>query len=69
MRDSMGGFSFTFWLVILAAALGLIWFFRSLLKATNSERRFIGREHLEERYARGEISRQEYLQKKRELEG
>lgn len=68
-RNSMGAFGFIFWFIILAAALGAIWFFHSLLEARNRARRFIGRELLDERYARGEINHEDYLQKKQDLEG
>ena len=66
------GFGFIFWLLILAAIIaGVVWFVRSQPLAGSQwrERRSsAGLEVLEERYARGEISREEYLQKKRDIE-
>jgi putative membrane protein len=66
---SMGGVGFIFWLLILAAVIaGVVWFVRSQPLA-GRDRRLTGLEVLEERYARGEINREEYLQKKRDLTG
>ena len=63
----MGGFGFIFWLVILAAIIAsIVWFVRSQPLA-GSQRRSTSLEVLEERYARGEINREEYLQKKRDI--
>ena len=63
----MGGFGFVFWLVILAVIIaGVVWFVRSQPLATR-KRRSTSLELLEERYARGEINREEYLQKKRDI--
>ena len=64
------GFGFILWLLILAAIIGgAVWLFRSQPVAGSrlQERRSPGLEVLEERYARGEISREEYLQKKRDI--
>jgi len=65
------GFGFIFWLVILALIFaGVVWFLRSQ-SAPGSQRsrdpRSSGLDVLEERYARGEIDRDEYLQKKRDM--
>jgi putative membrane protein len=61
------GFGFVFWLVIVAAIIALVvWFSRSRPLGIG-ERRSTGLEVLEQRYARGEISREEYLQKKRDI--
>ncbi len=61
------GFGFIFWLLILAAIIaGIVWFARSQAQTGSSKRRS-GLDVLEERYARGEINREEYLQKKRDL--
>jgi putative membrane protein len=63
----MGGFGFIFWLLILAAIIaGVVWFVRSQPLA-GSRRRSTSLEVLEERYAHGEINREEYLQKKRDI--
>jgi putative membrane protein len=71
---AMGGFGFVFWLVILAAVIAaVVWFARSSpsdhhgLAPPPPERRSRGLEALDERYARGEITREEYLQKKRDI--
>ena len=65
------GFGFIFWLVILSVIIaGVVWFVRSQTLAGSQrslERRSPGLEALEERYARGEINREEYLQKKRDI--
>jgi putative membrane protein len=64
------GFGFTFWLVILAGVIGgVLWFVRSqpLAGSRSPERRSPALENLEEHYARGEIGREEYLQKKRDI--
>lgn len=59
------------WLVIAAVVIALVvWLVRSSTHAgtrTIAERRSAGLELLEERYARGEINREEYLQKKRDI--
>ena len=68
--DGMG-FGFIVWLVILAAIIaGAVWFVRAQSRASSQkllERRSPALEVLEERYARGEINREEYLQKKRDI--
>jgi putative membrane protein len=62
---SMGGFGFILWLVILALIIaGVVWFVRS---QPIGQRRSMGLDMLEERYARGEITRDEYLQMKRDI--
>ena len=64
MRDWEQGFDLIFWLVILGAIItGVVWFLRS--KPLNQ--RGSSLEVLEERYAHGEINREEYLQKKRDI--
>jgi putative membrane protein len=64
------GLGFLFWFAILAAIIAaLMWFLRSQhgSRASLLERRSDSLQILEERYARGEIDRDEYLQKKRDL--
>lgn len=62
------------WLVILVAIVGGgVWFFQRLQQQQPGQSpqlpaaRSRGLDVLEERYARGEIEREEYLQKKRDL--
>jgi putative membrane protein len=72
MMDGLGmGFGFIFWLVILAVVVaGIVWFVRSQQYNQRSpERRSTALDVLEERYARGDITREEYLQKKRDITG
>jgi putative membrane protein len=63
------------WLIILALAVAaVVWFVRSTsAHATTHLPHNVGRprglEVLEERYARGEINREEYLQKKSDIVG
>ena len=47
-----------FWLLILIGVIGVLWFFSSLRKTGDRAHQL-----LEERYARGEIDREEDLQK------
>jgi len=73
-----GGYGFglihmIFWVVILIAIVaGVVWLVRSMV-GTNAPqagvRRSAGLDVLEERYARGEINRDEYLQKKQDILG
>ncbi|MGA7455036.1 MAG: SHOCT domain-containing protein [Rhodoplanes sp.] len=62
-----------FWpLVLVALVAGVIWFVRSSSSAgagSQLPRHSSGLDILEERYARGEINRDEYLQKKQEISG
>jgi len=61
------------WLVFLVAIVGgVVWFFRRSQQQQGQPpqlptARSRGLDVLEERYARGEIEREEYLQKKRDL--
>lgn len=61
----------TWLLVLVAVVVAVIWLIRSISGAGRQEpfrpRRPGGLDILEERYARGEIERDEYLQKKRDL--
>ena len=62
-----------FWLVVIVAVIALVtWFVRSPARSEatrREERRSRGLEILDERYARGEIGRDEYLAKRRDLIG
>lgn len=61
------------WVVVLIAIIaGAIWLVRSLAGTGGSTARLqrsTGLDVLEERYARGEINRDEYLQKKKDIGG
>jgi putative membrane protein len=64
------GLGFIFWLVVLAAVIAaVVWFVRSQQGNRSGllERRSDSLQILEQRYARGEIDRNEYLQKKRDI--
>jgi putative membrane protein len=68
----MGGFGWVLWIAILVAIIAaLVWLIRSQPLANSSrspaEGRSPGVDVLEERYARGEINREEYLQKKKDI--
>ena len=69
-----GAFGMIIWpLVLIALVIGVIWYVRSPSYAGAGRlrlpRRASGLAILEERYARGEIDRDEYLQKKSEISG
>jgi len=76
-----GGYAFglihmIFWVVVLIAlVVAVVWLVRSMMTggpAAGSHsplRRSPGLDVLEERYARGEINRDEYLEKKRDIQG
>lgn len=61
------------WLVILVAIIvGVVWLVRSLVMSDGRNampRHSAGLDVLEERYARGEIKRDECLEKKRDIAG
>jgi putative membrane protein len=68
-----GGFMIFWSLVLVALVAGVIWFLRSRSYAGPGRgelpRRSSGLDILEERYGRGEINREEFLQKKQEMGG
>lgn len=70
-----GSFGMIIWIVILVAVVALVvWLVRSVAAPTAHhlppwERRSPGLDVLEERYARGEIKRDEYLEKRRDILG
>jgi putative membrane protein len=61
-----GGFMWIFWILIIAA---LIWFVVIAMRdrKVTSERNGSALDILRERYARGEIDREEFEQKKKDL--
>lgn len=69
-----GPLNMIIWLLILALIIGgIVWFARTTMQRTEaaqlSPRRPPGLDVLEERYARGEINRDEYLQKRKDISG
>ena len=76
----MGGYGYGFglfhmfiWVIVLIAIIaGVVWLVRTVTPSSVHQsfgRRSPGLDVLEERYAKGEIQRDEYLQKKRDLGG
>lgn len=64
-----GGFTMLFWLVLLVLGIAAVsWFFRRPSYFPQTGSRSTGLDVLEERYARGEIDRDEYLQKKGDIQ-
>lgn len=67
-----GAIHMVFWAVVLIAVVGaIVYFVRTMAPGMrgSSAPRSAGLSVLEERYARGEINRDEYLQKKGDLLG
>ncbi len=69
-----GAFGMIIWpLVLIALVVGVIWYFRSLSYAGAGRlelpRHSSGLDILNERFARGDIDRDEYLQKKKDISG
>ena len=63
-----------FWILVLALIIaGIVWLVRSVPRQAGSQmltqHRLTGLDILEQRYARGEINREEYLQKKQDMSG
>ena len=75
--SSYGGYGLlhmAFWVIVLIAVVaGIGWLMRnngvSAVQGAAGAHRSAGLDVLEERYARGEINRDEYLQKKRDIVG
>jgi putative membrane protein len=69
----IGGGGMIFWLVVIVLIVAAVaWFVRPTAHsdgAPRGEPRSRGLDVLEERYARGEINRDEYLQKRRDILG
>jgi putative membrane protein len=67
---AMGGFGMIFWLFALVLiGGGVVWFVRSQASGgATVPGRSGGLDLLEQRYARGEVNREEYLQKKGDLQ-
>ena len=66
----MAPFGMIIWFFILALiVVGIVWLFRTLTRQSseNIGRRLSALDVLEERYARGEIGRDEYLEKRRDI--
>lgn len=73
MMGGYGGFGMIIWLIVLIAIVALVvWLVRSQGSSGMHHlppRRSSGIDVLEERYARGDINRDEYLQKKKDIGG
>jgi putative membrane protein len=66
---SMGGFMGLGWIVILIAIVAVVWLLlRGPLAGSAQTERRSALDILNERYARGEIGREEFEQKKRDIE-
>ncbi len=71
---SMGGVNMVFWLLVFVLLIGaVVWFMRSSSRSIGLGRHTGavlpgGLDVLERRYANGEINRDEYLQKKGDLQ-
>ena len=74
----MGGYGFgivhlVFWaIVLIALVVAIFWLVRSMTGSGahhHPPKRSVGLEVLEERYAKGEIQREEYLEKKKDIQG
>lgn len=62
-----GGF---FWILLIVLIIaGVVWFSRSGRDVPDGGHRPSGLDVLNERYARGELDREEYLQRKRDILG
>jgi putative membrane protein len=67
--ESMGGFMGLGWIVILIAIVAVVWLLmRGPLAGRPQVDRRSALDILKERYARGEIGREEFEEKKRDLE-
>jgi putative membrane protein len=68
-----GPFGMIIWvLILIAVVVGIVWLVRSMTttgRHNEPPHRSPGLDVLEERYGRGEINRDEYLQKKRDMGG
>ena len=63
-----GGFHFVFWILLVVVVVFCVtWMMRSMGGHRMAMHRSAGLDVLEERYARGEINRDEYLQKKKDI--
>jgi putative membrane protein len=64
----MAPFNMIVWIVILALIVaGVVWLFHAMTgRSANLRRHSTALDVLEERYARGEIKRDEYLEKRRD---
>lgn len=65
-----GVFNMAIWIILVVIVVAAVaWFVRrsSLTMHRSDRRRSPGLDAIEERYARGEVDRDEYLQKKRDM--
>lgn len=63
-------FGGVFWIALIVLVIaGVAWFSRSPRDITERDRRSSGLDVLDQRYASGELDREEYLQRKRDILG
>lgn len=63
-------FGGVFWIALIVLVIaGIAWFFRSPRDIAERDRRSSGLDVLDQRYASGELDREEYLQRKRDILG
>lgn len=62
--DGMGGWMFLWWIFIIVVIIGAVSFF---VRQGNINREKSALDILKERYARGEITKQEFEEKKRDI--
>jgi putative membrane protein len=69
MMGWMAPVGMVIWFLILGLIVaGIVWLFRTLTRQSSATgRRSSSLDVLEERYARGEIGRDEYLEKRRDI--
>lgn len=63
--NGMGGWMFLWWILIIVVIVGAVSFFVRQQGSSNLEKSAL--DILKERYARGEISKQEFEEKKRDI--
>ena len=64
MWNGMGGWMFLWWILIIVVIIGAVTFF---VRQGNANREKSALDILKERYARGELSKQEFEEKKRDI--
>lgn len=67
--DYMMGFGLLFWLISFAVFVFIIWLIFWLIKNETAKNKDKSIDMLKKRYAKGEISKQEFEEKKKDLLG